>query len=85
MQAGFHIGGCWAAPSDLSACGVEVVCRCLKVLSIGCACEPGEKDSNAGGVPRQVSGDLSSPVSWEKKMVSGSLAPTYDDGVGIWG
>ena len=52
MQVGCKMGGGRAIPSDLGAGGVEMVCRCVKVLGISRACEPGEKDSNAGGVPR---------------------------------
>ena len=85
MQARYHAGGCWAAPGDLSACGVGMVCRCLEGLGFGCTCEPGEEDSYAGGVPRRISGNLSSPVSWEKKMVSGSLTPAKNDGFMVCG
>ena len=74
-----------AGPSHLSEGSVEMVCGCLLWAGISCACEPGEEDSYAGSVARQISGNLSRPVSWKKKMVSGALATAENDGFAVCG
>ena len=65
--------------------GVGLMNGYLLWAGFSCAREPGKEDSNAGGVTRQISGNLSGPVSWKKKMVSGTLASAENDGFAVCG
>ena len=55
------------------------------VVGLGALRQPCEKNRDASGVSCKVSSYLCSPVGGKKEVVSGSLAPAYDDGVGISG
>ena len=54
-------------------------------MSLSSLCQPCNKDSNAGGVPCEVAGNLCSPVGGKEEVVSGSFAAAYDDGIAIYG
>ena len=59
-------------------------CDCgFRVVSFGCPCQPCEKDSNARGVPSQISGDLGCPVRGKEKIVSGTFAAPNDNRIAI--
>ena len=63
--------------------GVGLMNGYLLWTGFSCAREPGQEDSNAGGVTGQISGNLSCPVRGKEKVVPGALATANDDGVAV--